>query len=157
MKSVVVKQWGEAPQYLEEADPPTPAPDSELIELTVKATGLHQLVKGRASGKHYSAKTLPHHLGVDGVGTAADGRDYYFSTLGAPPGTSTGYYSTKVVVPRRAAVPLPAGADPVRVAGLVNPGMSSWMALRVRVTPSTLPKDFTVVILNATSLSGRLA
>lgn len=155
MHSVVIKQWGEAPQYAETEDLPPPAPDSNLIQLTVKATGLHNLVKGRASGTHYSAKTLPHTLGVDGVGTAEDGKDYYFSTLAAVPGASTGSYSEKVNVLKPAIVPLPPGADAVQIAGLVNPGMSSWMALTKRT--ANLPRKFTAVILGVTSMSGRVA
>jgi NADPH:quinone reductase-like Zn-dependent oxidoreductase len=43
----------------------------------------------------------------------------------------------------------------IQVAGLMNPAISSWMALRTRV--KDLPKDFTVVVLGATSSSGRVA
>ncbi|KAF2100042.1 NAD(P)-binding protein [Rhizodiscina lignyota] len=153
MRTVQIQQWGEIPKYTDADDLPVPSPDSNQIQLTVKATGLHQLVKGRASGVHYSAKTLPHTLGVDGVGTASDGKDYYFNTL--IPGASTGSYSEKVNVWKSAAVPLPENADPIQIAGLVNPGMSSWMALTARTT--NLPPNFTVVIMGATSMSGRVA
>lgn len=154
MHSVVVNQWGETPQYVEVDDlqPPT---DPKLLQLTVKATGLQNLVKGRVSGTHYSAKTLPHTLGVDGVGTSQDGQDYYFSTLVPVPGVSSGSYSDKVNVFKPASVPLPAGADPIQIAGLVNPGTSSWLALTKRT--SHLPENFTVVILGVTSLSGKVA
>ena len=50
---------------------------------------------------------------------------------------------------------VPEGADPVQVASLSNPAMSSWMALRTKT--SNLPKDFTVLIMGATSASGSIA
>lgn len=50
---------------------------------------------------------------------------------------------------------VPEGADPTQVATLSNPAMSSWMALRAKT--SNLPKDFTVLIMGATSASGSIA
>lgn len=153
MRTVQIQQWAETPKVTEVDDPPVPAPDSDQFQLTVKATGLHQLVKGRVAGTHYSATTLPHTLGVDGVGTAADGKDYYFSTL--RPGAASGSYSEKVNVFKSSAWPLPEGASATQIAGLANPGMSSWLALTTRTTD--LPPNFTVVIIGATAMSGRVA
>ena len=50
---------------------------------------------------------------------------------------------------------LPDGMDPIRAAGWINPGSSSWMALRARC--QNLPVDFSVLIMGATSASGRMA
>ncbi|KAL8819832.1 MAG: hypothetical protein Q9191_007645 [Dirinaria sp. TL-2023a] len=66
-----------------------------------------------------------------------------------------GSFVDKINVPRRDVTPLPEGVDPIQVAGLVNPGFSSWMALRKRC--ENLPERFSILILGATSKSGRLA
>lgn len=155
MRAVQVKQWGEAPAYVTVEDSPPTEADTDLLQLTVKAAGLHNLVKARAAGTHYSAKTLPHTCGVDGVGSSQDGNNYYFSLLSPSPGASPGSYSEKVNVSRSQAAQLPAGVDPVQIAGLMNPAMSSWMALTTRTT--NLPPDFSVVIIGVTALSGRVA
>lgn len=63
--------------------------------------------------------------------------------------------SELINVPLAATVPLPEGLDPVKAAALLNPAMSSWMALKTRTT--NLPAKFTVVILGATSTSGNAA
>jgi len=58
-------------------------------------------------------------------------------------------------VPKEAITPLPEGVDPVQVAALLNPAMSSWMALRTRTI--NLHKEFNVLIMGATSASGSIA
>lgn len=149
MKQAQVITWGELPKYLDVADP-GPAPEGH-IQLKVLATGVHQVVKTRASGKHYSARSLPHIPGVDGVGQSADGRLHYFNAL-----TDTGGSMTELInVPVFKTVPVPDGADPVQVAGLVNPVMASWLALAVRT--SGLQPGFTAVILGVTGVSGAAA
>jgi NADPH:quinone reductase-like Zn-dependent oxidoreductase len=88
---------------------------------------------------------------VDGVGLTPDGEEVYFSTLDE----NMGSYAEVVNVLKRNTFPLPRGVDGLQVAALVNPVMSSWMALRKRAV--TLPDQFSVLILGATSLSGTLA
>lgn len=96
-----------------------PGPDSDLVQVKVIASGVHRLVRSRAAGKHYSAKGLPHIPGIDGTGTTTDGKLVYFSTITPTGGTMADY----VNVPKRATISLPEGADPVQIAGLVNPAM----------------------------------
>lgn len=60
-----------------------------------------------------------------------------------------------VNVPVQDVTPVPEGADPLLVAGLVNPAMSSWMALRLRT--KNLPEKFTALVVGATSTSGGIA
>lgn len=55
-------------------------------------------------------------------------------------------------VPTQKVVPVPDGADPVQVAGLVNPVMASWMALAKRTTG--LQSGFTALVVGATGVSG---
>lgn len=149
MKQAQVAAWGEAPKYIEVADP-GPAPPGHR-QLKVLASAVHQLVRSRAAGNHYSATGLPHIPGVDGVGQTSDNKLFYFSAL-----NSTGGSMTEIInVPIEKTVPVPDGADPIQVAGLLNPVMASWMALATRT--SGLQPGFTAVVLGATGLSGAAA
>lgn len=151
MKQALVTEFGQPPKYVEVDTPPIPGPDSDLVQVKVLAAGLPRLAKSRAEGKHYSAKGLPHIPGVDGVGTTTDGKLVYFSAI-TPKG---GSFTEIVNVPKAAVVEVPEGADPVQIAGLVNPGMSSWLGVKYRTRD--LPPNYNVVILGATTTSGALA
>ena len=147
MHQAQITGWGEAPKYIEVPELPTPGPDE--VRVKVLASGLHRVVRSRASGRHYSSGSLPHLPGVDGVGETDDGHKVYFFTFAT--GTMTEY----VNLPKRSLLPLPEGVDPIQAAGIINPALSSWMAFNTRT--SNVPKDFTVLILGATSASGRVA
>ncbi|KAI1134645.1 hypothetical protein F5Y05DRAFT_203860 [Hypoxylon sp. FL0543] len=143
-----VQSWPEGPRYVTVDDPP--APSDSQIQLRVLAAGAHQVVRSRASGAHYSARQLPHTVGVDCVGRdEATGKLYYVFTL------QGGTYAERINVDKSIAYPVPDDVDPASFAASLNPAMSSWMAITQRTT--NLPKDFTAVILGATSASGRLA
>ncbi|TGJ80081.1 hypothetical protein E0Z10_g8683 [Xylaria hypoxylon] len=145
-----VRDWSEGPRYVTVDDPPAPSEDQ--IQLRVLAAGLHQIVRSRASGQHYSAGSLPHIVGIDCVGRdVATGKLYYCVNM--QPGF--GSFAELITVPKRVVHPLPEGVDPLSFAASVNPAMSSWLALTQRT--SDLPKNYTVLILGATSASGRLA
>ncbi|KAL8745814.1 MAG: hypothetical protein Q9190_002094 [Brigantiaea leucoxantha] len=147
MHAARITSWGSTPQYVEL---PTPAPVDNEIPIKIVATGLHQVVRTRATGKHYSATTLPHYPGVDGVGTTPEGKFVYFSSFG-PGGT----FAEWINRPPEMLRPVPEGLDPVQVAAMVNPAMSGWMALRTRT--EGLPEGFSVLIVGVTSASGGLA
>ncbi|KAI0021748.1 NAD(P)-binding protein [Xylariomycetidae sp. FL0641] len=153
MHAVVVKDWAEGPKYTEVED--APAPTSTQLRLRVLAAGLHQVVRSRAAGQHYSARTLPHTLGIDcvGVDEASPERQQYY-VVGMRPDFGT--FCEHITVEQANAIPLPAGVeDPAQFAASVNPAMSSWMALTQRTFD--LPENYTVLILGATTASGRLA
>jgi len=152
MHAITVESWGSPPAFGTVETPTAPPPDSSLVQVKVLAAGLHSLVRAQASGAHYSVKNarLPYIPGSDGVGTLADGTVVYFSSM-----LLGGAFAEYVNVPKADVKALPAGADPVQVAGLVNPGMSSWMAFKARV--DNLPKAFSVVILGVTAISGKVA
>lgn len=124
---------------------------ADQVQVTVLAAGIPCLVKSRAAGTHYSAKGLPHIPVVDGVGKTPDGKPVYFSAM-TPTG---GSFTEKINVPKAMLIEVPTGADPIQIAGLVNPGMSSWLAVKYRT--KDLPRDYKVVILGATTTSGSLA
>ena len=71
MQAAVVNVLGEAPRYQSFPDPV--AGEGE-VEVSVRAAGLHPIVKALASGSHYSAAgEVPAVPGIDGVGTLANG------------------------------------------------------------------------------------
>jgi NADPH:quinone reductase-like Zn-dependent oxidoreductase len=150
MKAAQITSWGEIPKYVDVPAPPTPA-DSNTVQIKVLAAGIHRLVRFRTLGTHFSATKLPHIPGSDGVGrTIPDGKLVYFSTF-----WEAGSLCEIVNVPVGDVTPVPESADPVLVAGLVNPSMSSWMALRLRT--ENLPPNFTALIVGATSVAGGIA
>ncbi|KAI1359515.1 hypothetical protein F5Y08DRAFT_319458 [Xylaria arbuscula] len=145
-----VSDWSEGPRYITVDAPPAPS-DNE-IQLRVLATGLHQVVRSRASGRHASSGAPPHNVGIDCVGRdVATGKLYY--CIWMKPGFGT--FAELITVPKATVHPLPDTIDPVAFAGSVNPAMSGWLALTQRA--SNLPENYTVLILGATSASGRLA
>ena len=150
MKAALVNTLGQAPEYGEfELNDPEPGE----VRVKVIAAGLHTLVRTRATGAHYSVASnikLPQIPGVDGVGSLPDGRLVYFLSLAS----KTGSFAEYVNVSQKACVPLPAGTDANRMAALMNPAMSSWLAARLRCK---LPPKFTALILGVTGASGTLA
>ncbi|KAM7198510.1 alcohol dehydrogenase superfamily zinc-containing protein [Rhypophila sp. PSN 637] len=154
-----ISTWGTAPTAKQVPRPTIPDASSPLVQIRLLASGLHTLVRLRGTGTHYSASTLPHIPGTDGVGlTVPDNQLVYFSAMMLPAGGSFVEYLN---VPRAAVTPVPEGGNPVQVAGLVNPAAASWMALATRVDLSSFKseenKGFSVLILGVTALSGRVA
>ncbi|KAF7536178.1 hypothetical protein G7Z17_g13087 [Cylindrodendrum hubeiense] len=150
-----VAEWGSSPKAVQVPSPVSPT-DESTVQIRVLATGLHQLVRARAAGLHYTSVALPHTPGVDGTGIdVSTGKQVYFNTLGS----GTGTFAEIVNVPRSSVAELPSGVDAVQAAGLMNPVMSSWMALtqRVDLVKNGQKKDWSCFILGATSASGKLA
>jgi NADPH:quinone reductase-like Zn-dependent oxidoreductase len=147
MNYAIITTWGQPPKYTQV---PIPSPDSDSIPVKVLCSGLHNVVRSLASGNHYASGTLPYIPGVDGVGhRLSDNKLVYFISF---PG---GGYQEVINVEKRKMVELPDGVDPYQVAGYANPALSSWMALTART--KDLPEKFTVLIMGATSASGRVA
>jgi NADPH:quinone reductase-like Zn-dependent oxidoreductase len=148
MNAAVVRSFQQPPRY--EAFE-TPAPGDGEMSLEVLAAGLHPRVRSGASGTHYtSTGVLPLIPGVDGVGRSADGELFYFVASDGAFGTM----AERTVVDRRRAVTLPADADVPAIAAGMNPGMSSWVALRRRIS---FQRGQKVLVLGATGNAGRMA
>jgi NADPH:quinone reductase-like Zn-dependent oxidoreductase len=148
MKAAVITGFDRPPGY---ADFREPEPVAGEVELRVLGAGLHRLVRGRASGRHYSsAVELPQVAGVDGVGRLPDGSLAWFSGVRAPWGSM----AERATAVESACVRLPDGVDPLQVAGQVNPALSSWLALTARAEPRP---GQSVAVLGATGSSGRQA
>lgn len=152
MHAARVDQWGQPPKYVEVPTPDAPALESDTVQLNVLAAGLHRVVRSRAAGRHYTATGLPHTPGIDGVGTTPDGKKVYFFFMDPATG---GSFIEIINIPKRSTTPLPENTDPKQIAALVNPGISSWMALTERC--ENIPESFSVLIMGVTSKSGQLA
>lgn len=149
MKAAVVTSFDEPPTFQDFSLPDPLGPDDAIVD--VLAAGLHPRVRSQADGTHYtSTAVLPLIPGIDGVGRTADGSVRYFIL----PDTTIGSLAERTIIDRRRSVELPAGADPVMVAAAMNPAMSSWLALRRRVS---FTRGQSVLVLGATGNAGRLA
>ncbi|GAA1367477.1 quinone oxidoreductase family protein [Streptomyces beijiangensis] len=149
MHAAVVRSFGTPPRYDTFATPADSAPHEILVD--VLAAGLHPRVRSAADGSHYTSDgTLPLIPGIDAVGRTQEGELLYF----VAPDTALGTMAEHAVVDRRRAITLPAGTDPVAVAAAMNPGMSSWVALRRRVS---FKPGGSVLVMGATGNAGQLA
>jgi NADPH:quinone reductase-like Zn-dependent oxidoreductase len=153
MKAIQVTTWGQPPAFNPSAAD-MPPPKGDEIQLKVLASGLHRLIRSQAMGTHYSARSLPlpYTPGADGVGLTPDNKRVFFSSMG-----TGGGFGEYVNVHKDRMIELSPDADETQVAGLMNPGMSSWMAIKSRVKGLDLDKPWTVVILGVTSQSGKVA
>ncbi len=149
MRAAVVTSFGTPPTCQDFPTPTPQAPQEVLVD--VIAAGLHPRVRSQADGSHYtSSGELPLVPGIDGVGRAPDGTLRYFIL----PETTMGAMAEQTVVDLRRSVVLPSDSDPVLIAAAMNPAMSSWIALRRRVT---FRPGQRVLILGATGNAGRMA
>jgi NADPH:quinone reductase-like Zn-dependent oxidoreductase len=149
MKAAIVKSPGASPEYGEFADPEVEL-GYELVDLV--AAGLHPVVRSLATGGHYgSAGTWPMIPGVDAVARTASGELILTGFVRPPYGT----FAEHMAVPQRMRTALPAGADPVKIAAGLNPGLSSWLPLNARV--ADVQSLGTVLIFGVTGMAGLLA
>lgn len=149
MHAAVVTSFDTPPTYQEFPTPVPRSPDEVLVD--VLAAGLHPRVRSQADGSHYtSSDELPLVPGIDGVGRAPDGSLRYFIL----PDTTMGAMAEQTVVDLRRSIVLTPGSDPVLIAAAMNPAMSSWIALRRRIT---FEPGQSVLVLGATGNAGRMA
>jgi NADPH:quinone reductase-like Zn-dependent oxidoreductase len=88
--------------------------------------------------------------GIDGIGRDPDGQLRYFILAD----THLGSMAEQVVIDPRRSVPLPASTDILTVAAVMNPAMSSWIALRNRIA---FEPGQNVLVLGATGNAGQMA
>ncbi len=149
MQAAVVTSFDCPPRY-QEVPVPVPAGEHEML-VDVLAAGLHPRVRSQADGSHYtSTGDLPLVPGIDGVGRGPDGLLRYFLL----PDTRVGTMAERTVIDTRRSIVLPDTTDPVAVAAAMNPAMSSWVALRQRVS---FQAGQDVLVLGATGSAGQLA
>jgi hypothetical protein len=149
MKAAVVTAPNATPEYGEFSEPQVDD-GYELVELV--AAGLHPIVRSLAAGRHYgSTQSWPLVPGVDVVALTTAG-DFIFTGFVRPP---HGTFAERMAVPKTMRISLPPGADPVKVAGGLNPGLASWLPLKARVRE--IGSLATVLVLGATGMAGYLA
>ena len=149
MKAAILKSPDAIPEYGEFADPDVEE-GFELADLV--ASGLHPIVRSLATGHHYGATgSWPRIPGVDAVVRTAAGELIFTGFVRPPYGT----FAQRMAIPKSMRFALPSGADPLAVAGGMNPGLSSWLPLNARA--AELGALGTVLILGATGMAGSLA
>ena len=149
MNAAVVTSFDEPPHYQAFQVPEPGAREQRLVD--VLAVGLHPRVRTGAAGAHYtSSGTLPMIPGVDGVGRRPDGTRIYFVAADDVLGTM----ADRALVDERRSIELPDDVDTATVAATMNPAMSAWVALRLRV-PITPGQR--VLVLGATGNAGTMA
>jgi NADPH:quinone reductase-like Zn-dependent oxidoreductase len=148
MNAAVVSAFDAPPRYCAFAEP-VAAEGEKIVHVTVAA--VHPVVKAIASGTHYASPgELPFVPGVDGVGRLEDGTRVYFGVSRKPFGT----FAERAPAAASMCLPLPDGISDVTAAGIANPAMSSWVALKVR---AKFVAGESVAILGATGVAGQLA
>lgn len=146
MKAAVLASADAAPVYTEFAEP-TVGDHHQLM--TLVAAGIHPVARAIASGEHYGSEGgWPLVPGVDAVARTPEGTLVYTGWIQHPWGT----FAERMAAPM--GLPLPDGADPVAVAGGLNPGLSSWLPLLDRADAGSLG---TVLVLGATGVAGSIA
>ncbi|MCX4390837.1 zinc-binding dehydrogenase [Micromonospora peucetia] len=149
MHAAVITALNTPPSYGEHPEPVATGENEMVVE--VLAAGLHHLTRAKADGSHYSSNgVLPLVPGVDGVVRDNQGRLRY----AVLDDTALGTFAERTVIDLRRSVLLPDNIDPVQSAAAMNPGMSSWVALRRRID---FPKGQRVLVLGATGSAGRMA
>lgn len=149
MNAAVVTSFDQPPHY-QQFEVPQPTAGEELL-VDVLAVGLHPRVRSGAAGAHYtSTGSLPMIPGIDGVGRRPDGKLIYFVADDAVLGT----LAEKALADQRRSIELPDDADATAVAATLNPAMSAWVALRLRVP---IDAGQSVLILGATGNAGTMA
>ena len=148
MRAAIVTAPDASPVCGDVPEPIVP-PGHEPLHLV--GAGLHNIVRGLTTGRHYGRGQMSYPLvpGIDAVARTGDGRLVYTGYARPPFGTM----AERLVAPLQAEVP--AGADPLAIAAGMNPGLSGWMVLTARRKEvGTLG---TVLVLGATGMSGSLA
>ena len=123
MNAAVVESFDKPPRYGTFREPV--AGEGEAL-VKVRAAALSNLVKGQASGKHYSSSAeMPFVPGYDGVGTLPDGKRVYFFGPPAPFGAMAEWS----IAAASRTILVPDAVDDVTAAALGNPGLASWGSL----------------------------
>jgi NADPH2:quinone reductase len=145
MEAIVVNDFKKGPKYQKDYQNPVAIKGETLIKVT--DASLSNFARSNATGDHYSAnRELPMVIGVDGVGYLPNNKKVYF--------VGDGSFAQMANVENHHWVSVPENMDDAKIAGLMNPALSSWMALKFR---ANFKKGKSVMIIGATGTSGRLA
>jgi NADPH:quinone reductase-like Zn-dependent oxidoreductase len=149
MHAAVVHSFEHPPTYETFKTPETDNADEMLVD--VLAAALHPRTRSSANGSHYtSTGVLPMIPGLDGIARGSYGKLRYFIL----PDTRLGSMADQAVIDPRRSTLLPDSTDIPTVAAAMNPGMSSWIALRQRIA---FEPGQNVLVLGATGSAGQMA
>lgn len=149
MYAAVLSAPDRLPVYQEHLEPVARREGEAVVE--VLAAALHHVTRARATGAHYStAAAFPLVPGIDAV-VRDDAGDLRYAVLDD---TAMGTFSGRTVIELARSIPIPSNADPVQIAAAMNPAMSSWLALRSRIT---MAPGSRVLVIGATGNAGRMA
>jgi NADPH:quinone reductase-like Zn-dependent oxidoreductase len=148
MNAAVVTSFDQPPHY-QQFEIRESTSGEQLVD--VLAVGLHPRVRSGAAGAHYtSTGRLPMIPGIDAVGRRPDGKRIYFVADDDVLGTM----AEKTLVDARRSIELPDDVDVATIAATMNPAMSAWVALRLRVP---IEPGKSVLVLGATGNAGTMA
>src|SRR4051794_40395959 len=123
MDAAVLHEIGQPPRF--EQFPEPEAGDGEVV-VRVRAAALNPSTKLVASGRHFAGPgALPAVVGLDGMGTLADGTRVFFGGPRKPYGSMAQQTVTRAAM----CWPVPDNVDDVVAAALPNPALSSWIPL----------------------------
>ncbi|KAM9996604.1 hypothetical protein ACTFIZ_001556 [Dictyostelium cf. discoideum] len=144
MKAAVLYEIGTSPKYDEF---PEPKEHDDFVKVSMIASTIKQLDRGRVSGKHYMKYTkFPTAVGIDGVGRLEDGQLVYCF--------GDGMIAEKSLVEKGKYAPLSNEVDPYIAAALPNTLLGSDMALLFR---AEIKKGDVVLVNGATGVTGSVA
>lgn len=148
MRAAILNQLGGVPELGERDEPDVPD-FGELV--TVDTAGLNPVDLFIATGNQPVVKPEPPAvLGLEGVGTRADGTRAYFGITIPPDGT----FAEKAVALPDSIVELPDGVDDGTALCFGIAGMAGWLAVEWR---GGVEAGETVVVLGASGMVGRIA
>ncbi len=146
MKAAILNKLGDTPKYGDFPDPE--AQNDDQVLLNVKAAAVKNLDKVMASGAHYAShKEFPTIVGMDGVGTLADGTRVYAKGI-------TGMIAEKAIIDKNRYTLIPDNLDFDTAAALPNAVLGAAMSLKVR---GDIKPGQNVLINGATGVTGQMA
>jgi NADPH2:quinone reductase len=123
MRAVQIKEFG-GPEVLEVVDLPDPEPGPEEVVVDVARAGMNFADTHQRQNQYLAKAELPLIPGAEISGRTTDGRRVAAVI-------TDGGYAEKVVVPRRALVPIPDDVDDDQAAGVLLQGLTAWALLQI--------------------------
>jgi NADPH:quinone reductase-like Zn-dependent oxidoreductase len=142
MRAAVLYTPGQAPKVGDFDEP-----DGDVVD--VRLAGANPVDIMMASGA-LGAPPIPSVVGLEGIGTTADGDRVYFNSPPAPFGS----WAQRSRIDPATTFPVPDGVDDDLAVALGIAGLAAWLPLTRHATVS---KEKSVLILGATGIVGRIA
>jgi NADPH2:quinone reductase len=146
MRAAVLRELGGTPS-VEDWD--EPSGDGELVEVSV--AGLNPVDLFIATGNMPRVRPEPPEVvGLEGIGTLADGRRVYFN----PPLKPSGSFAERALADPEGLIEVPDGVDDAQAVAVGIAGMAGWISVEWR---AGLQGGETVLVLGASGVVGQVA